>query len=218
MQRKAEEQLCFEHPHCKAPARPSCVIPVAELGSEGGGVDGAAGGANSATGVKLSSVIGLIRRIPKDERVLVFVQFQDLLDKVAEALKDAGIGAVRLTGTPNQRSTIIEAFQEPSLKSGQPRVLILNLRDESAAGANLTQASHAIFVHPLLVSSQIEYTSCDTQAVGRIRRYGQGRVVQLYRFLVANSIDEDIFRDRRQADAQSLIQAAAPSETVAPLE
>ena len=53
---------------------------------------------------------------------------------------------------------------------------------------------------------------------GRIRRYGQGRVVQLYRFLVANSIDEDIFRDRRQADAQSLIQAAAPSETVAPLE
>ena len=97
-------------------------------------------------------------------------------------------------------------------------MLILNLRDESAAGANLTQASHAIFVHPLLVSSQIEYTSCDTQAVGRIRRYGQGRVVQLYRFLVANSIDEDIFRDRRQADAQSLIQTAAPSETVAPLK
>ena len=40
MQRKAAEQLCFEHPHCKAPARPSCVIPVAELGSEGGGGDG----------------------------------------------------------------------------------------------------------------------------------------------------------------------------------
>ena len=140
----------------------------------------------------------------------------DLLDKVAEALKEAGVPAVRLVGTPNQRSTIIEAFQEPTLKHGQPRVLLLNLRDESAAGANLTAASHALFVHPLLVSSQQEYTSCDTQAVGRIRRYGQGRVVQLYRFLVANSIDEDIFRDRRQADAAELLSNPADADTVGP--
>ena len=74
-------------------------------------------------------------------------------------------------------------------------MLLLNLRDESAAGANLTAASHAIFVHPLLVGSQQDYNSCDTQAVGRIRRYGQSRVVQLYRFVVSNSIDEEVWTD-----------------------
>ena len=95
------------------------------------------------------------------------------------------------------RSKIIETFQKDKLEKGDPRVLVLNLRDESAAGANLTAANHAIFVHPLLVNSQQEYASCDTQAVGRVRRYGQGRVVQLYRFLVKHSIDEDIFRVRR---------------------
>ena len=30
-------------------------------------------------------------------------------------------------------------------------------RDESSSGANLTTANHAIFVHPLLTSSQYEY-------------------------------------------------------------
>ena len=86
-------------------------------------------------------------------------------------------------------------------KDNEPRVLILNLRDELAAGANLTAASHAIFVHPLLVGSQVEYTSCDTQAVGRIRRYGQHRKVQLTDSQ-SNTIDEEIFKSR--ADAEEL--------------
>lgn len=90
---------------------------------------------------------------------------------------------------------------------GEPRVLLLNLHDESAAGANLTAASHAIFVHPLLVHSQVEYDSCDTQAIGRVRRYGQSRTVNIYRFLVDDSIDTDIFCSRRNDGAQ-LIDAA----------
>ena len=124
----------------------------------------------------------------------------------------------QLVGTPLKRSGIIEAFQNAELKKGEPRVLLLNLRDESAAGANLTAASHAIFVHPLLVHSDVEYQSCDTQAVGRIRRYGQTRTVQLYRFLVANAIDEDIFRARRADDAEALIAAASSAEAAGPLE
>jgi hypothetical protein len=68
------------------------------------------------------------------------------------------------------------------------------------------------------VGSQQEYTSCDTQAVGRVRRYGQSRTVQLYRFLVANSIDEDIFRDRRAADAEVLLASAASGDKVRPIE
>ena len=128
------------------------------------------------------------------------------------------MAAVMLVGTPLQRSSIIDNFQQLELKAGEPRVLLHHLRDESAAGATLTAASHAIFVHPLLVGSQQEYTSCDTQAVGRVRRYGQSRTVQLYRFLVANSIDEDIFRDRRAADAEVLLASAASGDKVRPID
>ena len=212
VQRHAADQLCFLHPACKAPARPSCVIPVKDLGMEG--EDGSGG--SGAYGVKLQAVIKLVKKLPKDERILIFIQFQDLLDQVEVALKNEKIPTARLAGTPNQRSTIIETFQQEVRKDNEPRVLILNLRDESAAGANLTAASHAIFVHPLLVGSQVEYTSCDTQAVGRIRRYGQHRKVQLYRFLVSNTIDEEIFKSRR-ADAEELLKTASKPETAGPL-
>ena len=69
----------------------------------------------------------------------------------------------------------------------------------------------------LLVGTQQEYSSCDTQAVGRIRRYGQHRKVQLYRFLVSNTIDEEIFKSRRAHDAEELLKTASKPETAGPL-
>ena len=59
---------------------------------------------------------------------------------------------------------------------GDPKVILLNVRDESASGANLTSANHAFFVSPLLVNSQQEYTTCLTQAMGRVVRYGSARL------------------------------------------
>ena len=87
-----------------------------------------------------------MHRIPKDEKILVFVQFVDLLVKVGGALAESGVKTAQLIGTAKKRSDIIDAFQNPVMKKGDARVLLLNLRDESAAGANLTAASHAIFV------------------------------------------------------------------------
>ena len=69
------------------------------------------------------------------------------------------------------------------MQPGEPRVLLLFMADESASGANLTAANHVIFVHPLLAKSQQAYEQCRTQAVGRIRRYGQTRVVHVHDFL-----------------------------------
>jgi SNF2 family DNA or RNA helicase len=201
VRKAANEQVCVM-PTCRAVARPTCVVPLAELGSEEK--------EGSTVGAKLSSVVRLIKRIPADERVLVFVQFPELLQKCHDALADANIATAMLTGTPNKRSSIIEEFQCSELKKKSARVLLLNLRDESAAGANLTAANHAIFVHPLLVHSQVEYNSCDTQAVGRVRRYGQDKTVQLYRFVVDESIDSEIFLNRRE-DARALMDAATPN-------
>ena len=216
----ANQQECV-HDGCKAAVRPTCCLPAAELGGMGG--DDAKEGViigGRQQGAKLSAVVRLIKSTPGDERVLVFVQFMDLLVKVHEALTAAGVPTAMLKGTANQRSTIIESFQsKEEVKKGEPRVLLLNLRDESAAGANLTAANHAIFLHPLLVQTQQEYDACDTQAVGRIRRYGQQRTVQLYRFLVDTTIDTDIFLQRRGAEAEALLQATdEPIEPIEPMD
>ncbi|KAI6113021.1 hypothetical protein F5141DRAFT_1195546 [Pisolithus sp. B1] len=121
-------------------------------------------------GRKLEMVIDLIKnKIPKAERVLIFVQFPDLMMKVANALKVHKIKFLEIQGSATQKSKNLEKYQNDS----EERVLLLNLMDESASGANLTSANHAIFLSPLLAPTQEIYDACETQAVGRLRRYGQ---------------------------------------------
>ena len=60
-------------------------------------------------------------------------------------------------------------------------------------------ANHAIFISPLLSKNQFEYTQAETQAIGRIRRFGQVKTANIYRFVTRNTIDEEIYKTRGQA-------------------
>lgn len=60
-------------------------------------------------------------------------------------------------------------------------------------------ANHAIFISPLLSKNQFEYTQAETQAIGRIRRFGQVKTANIYRFVTRNTIDEEIYKIRGQA-------------------
>jgi len=138
-------------------------------------------------------VINKIKKeIRQDDRILVFVQFPDLMKKVAEALTANEVAFLEIRGTATQKSKNLEKFQNDS----EERVLLLNVMDESASGANLTSANHAIFLSPLLAPSQEIYDACETQAIGRLRRYGQTKHVHVYRYLTKNTIDEEIYQQR----------------------
>lgn len=114
------------------------------------------------------------------------------MKKVTEALSAHKIKFLEIKGTAHQKSKNLEKFQNDS----EERVLLLNVMDESASGANLTSANHAIFLSPLLAPSQEVYTACETQAVGRLVRYGQTKHVYVWRFLTTNTIDEEIYEQR----------------------
>ena len=104
---------------------------------------------------------------------------------------------LQIKGTAHQKSKNLETFQNGS----EERVLLLNVMDESASGANLTSANHAIFLSPLLAPSAEIYHACETQAIGRIVRYGQTKQVRVWRFETANTIDADIYEERRKQGA-----------------
>lgn len=59
-----------------------------------------------------------------------------------------------------------------------------------------TVANHCIFVSPLLTEEEQEYRAINTQAVGRIRRYGQVKKCHIYRFLTLDTIDTQIYEQR----------------------
>ncbi|KAI0831805.1 hypothetical protein BC628DRAFT_1311075 [Trametes gibbosa] len=174
---------------CRAAARALNIVKADTLGVD----DEARDGRGKHYGLKLEKIMDLIKKtIPKDERVLIFVQFPDLTAKVAEALHSYRVPFLEIKGSASQKSKNLEKFQNDS----EERVLLLNVMDESASGANLTSANHAVFISPLLAPTQEIYDACETQAIGRLRRYGQLKHVNIYRFLSLDTIDVEIYEQR----------------------
>jgi hypothetical protein len=108
-------------------------------------------------GSKLRDLVAHIRGLPKNERCLVFVQFDDLMDVVARALEQGSVRAQQLKGSVHQKSAALGGFQRDEGGAGGHSCLLLNIGNESAAGANLTVANHAVFVHPILADSEHLY-------------------------------------------------------------
>ena len=122
------------------------------------------------------------------------------MKKVADALEAHGVQYLEIKGSAAAKSKNLEKYQNNSPQ----RVLLLNVMDESASGANLTGANHAIFLSPLLAPSQEIYDACETQAIGRLRRYGQDKHVNIWRFISLNTIDVQIIEERSHKKLEDL--------------
>ncbi|WVR03552.1 hypothetical protein IAU60_000544 [Kwoniella sp. DSM 27419] len=204
MSMAAADQRCVKGDACQAAVRSTNVVKVTSLGIEGELESG-------RYGAKLQTLVDLIHTIPRNERVLVFLQWEDLAGKVSEAMKAAGIAHVTLTGSVKARANTLNEFQTEA-KGSSARVLLLKMNDASAAGSNLTTANHAIFLGPLLTPSLLNYRAVETQAIGRVRRYGQSRKVHIHRLLALDTKDVEIFEDRRKALRQAPDYQEIPSE------
>ncbi|KAI8447819.1 hypothetical protein BY996DRAFT_4592428 [Phakopsora pachyrhizi] len=193
----AVEQECWQKSSlgCGAPARDTSVIRADSLGHDE---------ASGRFGIKLERLCHMIKKLKKDDRVLVFVQFSDLLDKVYDALEARGIGVSRVKGTALNRMKVMTNFQnevDPKI-----RVLLLHATDSSASGANLTNANYAFFVSPLFLPTADKFKACETQAIGRLRRYGQQKKVHVIRLLTVDTIDTQIYGFRFDKTPEALNQ------------
>jgi len=183
---------------CGAATRALAVVRADSLGSED-----KMDGIGRHHGKKLEKVVELIKDIiPEHEKVLLFVQFPDLMQKVATTLGDSRINYLQIQGDGKKQSSIVEKFQNSTGPTGV-KVMLLNVMAQSSAGANFTNANHVIILSPLLTETQYEYESSETQAIGRVRRYGQTRTVQIWRFMSEDTMDVEIYEKRTQESRTS---------------
>jgi SNF2 family DNA or RNA helicase len=173
---------------CDAAMRDTDILPLATI-------QRSAGSDCAGFGAKLDNLVELLKRkvIKARERAIIFTQYPELEEQVAKALKAAKIASLQLKGTAHQKSGAVEKFQQAS---SDAQVLLLNVGDESASGMNLTMANHVVFVHPVLSSTQEQYCQWETQAIGRIRRYGQQKTCLIHRLVAENTIDQRILEKR----------------------
>jgi superfamily II DNA or RNA helicase len=118
--------------------------------------------------------------IEEGRRVLLFSQFTGMLALIADAVTEAGIAYVTLTGDTTDRVTPVRRFQ-----NGEVPLFLISLK-AGGVGLNLTAADAVIHYDPWW------NPAAENQATDRAHRLGQDKPVFVYKLIVAGSIEEKI--------------------------
>lgn len=144
----------------------------------------------NAVGSKLANIIMFLKKSfqSKHDHIIIFSQWNKLLLKVGEVLNQHGIDYVYCKGNRLSREKSIRLFNQDN----NVRVILLSSQYASA-GTNLTRANKIYFLEPVYGSKKFK-EDIESQAVGRAHRLGQTRPVTIVRFLLKDTIEEQIHR------------------------
>lgn len=138
--------------------------------------------------------------IESGESALVFTQFLQTLEHTAAILKRAQIPVFVLHGgiPTKQRQKVLEDFNR--VPGGA--VLLMTLKT-GGVGLNLTKASYVFHLEPWW------NPSVENQATDRAHRLGQNRAVQVFRYIMHESLEEkiELLKDRKDRKFHSLFSA-----------
>ncbi len=147
---------------------------------------------------KLDTFLEMVDELRRsNHKALVFSQFVGYLQRVRQALDQAGVRYQYLDGsTPAaERQRSVAAFQ-----AGEGDLFLISLR-AGGTGLNLTAADYVFHLDPWW------NPAVEDQASDRAHRIGQNRPVTIYRLIVKDSVEEKILRlhrDKRELAADLL--------------
>ncbi len=137
------------------------------------------------TSAKTELCMDLITRaVESGHKILLFSQFTSMLDILCKKLAENGIAYHLLTGaTPkDKRAELVDAFQTDDVP-----VFCISLK-AGGTGLNLTAADIVIHYDPWW------NTAVENQASDRAHRIGQKNVVNVYRLIMKDTVEERILQ------------------------
>jgi SNF2 family DNA or RNA helicase len=192
--------LCFEHLWSKAQGQqkihcPMCRIPLAKkdiqtiVRVEPERKEAEQSQVNKY-GTKMAKLLEIIAEtLMKDpsNRIILFSQWDKMLNMVGEVLDEANIRHVYVKGNVHVISNAIRRFKlDPSFR-------IIMLSSESASsGSNLTEANHIILLDTMNASKETAH-AIENQAIGRVSRIGQKQQVKVTRLVMTNTIEHQYY-------------------------
>lgn len=149
----------------------------------------------STKGPKARAIINLIRRIRNIDEVVVFVQTATMETEIYRELAAANIKHVTASMLAKNEAGSLEDF-----KKGKYKVLVQTVNSEQAAGSNLHNANHVIFVSPLVSRQQADWDAQMRQALGRCVRFRQSKKVYVYHMLMDETAEVDTLEWRMKKE------------------
>jgi SNF2 family DNA or RNA helicase len=189
LEKRINDQSCVCS-GCHVTVEASDLVRASNLGSADDEIAG------KSFGRKLDDISDLIKNVPRDDQGVVFVPNPQTMAILEEVFDHHDILYCSISNRSVSKK--IEDFKKNKDPKKKKKVIILNLGDESAAGVNLVNANHVMFVSPMLAESQYKYDSAMAQAIARCRRYGQTKKVYIYHFAALRTIDVDILEQRHK--------------------
>lgn len=152
---------------------------------------------------KIGNIIYFINtEIKPDDKVILFSQWDELLHKVGNILEEYNINITYCKGSVYNRTKSIKKFTD---QSGNCNIILLSSCN-SASGINLTIANKIILLEPIYGDKEYRQ-NIESQAIGRCYRIGQKRLIEVYRFIIGNTIEEDIINDHNINIKQMMLNA-----------
>ena len=147
---------------------------------------------------KLSVVFEQLENLRQTRhKVLIFSEYVTLLERVGSEMQSRGWQYDLLTGRTQQREQVISHFQ----READCQFFLISLK-AGGVGLNLTAADYVFLLDPWWNQAAEE------QAIARAHRIGQHHPVFVYRFVSANTLEEQILS--LQERKQSLIDSVMP--------
>ncbi|MBL8669727.1 MAG: DEAD/DEAH box helicase [Alphaproteobacteria bacterium] len=135
--------------------------------------------AQARSSVKLEHLMETLPPLLEEgRRVLLFSQFTSMLALIEEALQQAGIPFLLLTGDTPDRATPVRRFQ-----AGEVQLFLVSLK-AGGTGLNLTAADTVIHYDPWW------NPAVEQQATDRAHRIGQDKPVFVYKLIAEGTIEE----------------------------
>ncbi|KAI8112832.1 hypothetical protein M9434_004152 [Picochlorum sp. BPE23] len=195
---KSRNERTMKCPTCRAVSPASETAVVTSTVPEGRTVvDGAWEGeekiqVNGSFGSKIESIVRRVKIISEslpEDKMIIFSSWKDALDIVAFALEQNGVHHL-YPKTGKKFDQAVSVFRNSNVHDS-PRVLLLLLK-QGGNGLNLQQAQHVVFVEPVLDPGE------EAQAIGRVDRMGQKKQTFVHKFIVRESIEENVARISEQ--------------------
>jgi SNF2 family DNA or RNA helicase len=141
-------------------------------------------------GSKLGKLICYVKSLIEIEnsKIIIFSQWDDMLTLISKTLVDNNINNSFVKGNVWKRTSAINNFT-----NGPEKVIMLSLKN-AASGTNLSNATHIFFVEPINASKE-EINTIESQAIARACRIGQKEKVSIIRFLIEDTIEEEIYKN-----------------------
>jgi len=152
---------------------------------------------------KLEMLMQLLpEMVEEGRRILLFSQFTGMLDLIEQAVCQADIDFVKLTGRTRDRQTPVQRFQQ-----GAVPLFLISLK-AGGVGLNLTAADTVIHYDPWW------NPAVERQATDRAHRIGQRRAVFVYKLICAGTVEEKIqaMQQRKQTLADGLYHSSGQQE------